>query len=83
MARTFQRMGAEVIARERRLREQVRKLTVVGSRTMAVFDDMEAAEKIRLYDKGVDPRGAGNPPGDFLAVRSGDIRIPKIGRAHV
>jgi predicted dehydrogenase len=57
---------------------KVRKLTVVGSRTMAVFDDMEAAEKIRLYDKGVDPRGAGNPPGDFLAVRSGDIRIPKI-----
>ncbi len=58
---------------------KVRKLTVVGSRRMAVFDDMEAAEKIRLYDKGVDSAGPnGLGPRDFLAVRSGDIHIPKI-----
>ena len=58
---------------------KVRKLTVVGSRTMAVFDDMEAAEKIRLYDKGVESAGpSGLSPRDFLAVRSGDIHIPKI-----
>ena len=37
---------------------KTRKLTLVGSRKMAVFDDMEAAEKVRLYDKGVD-RSAG------------------------
>ncbi len=57
---------------------KVRKLTVVGSRKMAVFDDMEAAEKIRLYDKGVDATDIGNTLRDSLAVRSGDIHIPKI-----
>ena len=29
-----------------------RKITVVGSDKMVVFDDMEAAEKVRVYDKG-------------------------------
>jgi hypothetical protein len=32
LARTFQRMGAEVVERERKLREQVTKLTVVIDR---------------------------------------------------
>src|SRR5205814_898759 len=31
-----------------------RKLTVVGAKKMVVFDDMEAREKVRIYDKGVD-----------------------------
>jgi predicted dehydrogenase len=29
-----------------------RRLTVVGSRQMAVFDDMAGREKLRIYDKG-------------------------------
>ena len=44
---------------------------------MAVFDDMEPAEKIRLHDKGPVPR----EPGSFaesLAVRFGETRIPRI-----
>jgi predicted dehydrogenase len=45
---------------------------------MAVFDDMEASEKIRIYDKGVDRAGAVVSYGDALTVRSGDILIPKI-----
>src|SRR5580765_5693421 len=31
-----------------------RKLTVVGAKKMVVFDDMEAREKLRIYDKGVE-----------------------------
>jgi predicted dehydrogenase len=56
-----------------------RLLTVVGSKKMVVFDDMEASEKVRVYDKGVD-RAAGQVVsyGDALTVRSGDIVIPKI-----
>jgi predicted dehydrogenase len=53
-------------------------LTVVGSRKMVVFDDMEASEKIRIYDKGVDRAGEVVSYGDALTVRSGDILIPKI-----
>jgi predicted dehydrogenase len=55
-----------------------RKLTVVGDRKMVVFDDMEPREKLRIYDKGVT-----RPPeyaswGESLAIREGDIFIPKI-----
>jgi predicted dehydrogenase len=58
---------------------KLRRLTVVGSRKMVVFDDMEASEKVRIYDKGVD-RAVGQVVsyGDALTVRSGDILIPKI-----
>jgi predicted dehydrogenase len=57
---------------------KVRRFTVVGSRKMAVFDDMEANEKIRIYDKGVDRAGEVVSYGDALTVRSGDILIPRI-----
>jgi predicted dehydrogenase len=57
---------------------KLRKFTVVGSRKMVVFDDMEASEKIRVYDKGVDRGPEVVSYGDALTVRSGDILIPKI-----
>ena len=57
---------------------KLRKFTVVGSQKMAVFDDMEASEKIRIYDKGVDRAGEIVAYGDALTVRSGDILIPRI-----
>jgi predicted dehydrogenase len=55
-----------------------RKLTIVGSKKMVVFDDMESSEKIKIYDKGVlvdDPVVSYN---DFFSVRSGDINIPHL-----
>jgi predicted dehydrogenase len=57
---------------------KLRRFTVVGSQKMAVFDDMEASEKVRLYDKGVDRGGQVVSYGDALTVRSGDILIPRI-----
>ncbi|NQT53234.1 Gfo/Idh/MocA family oxidoreductase [bacterium] len=33
---------------------KTRRITVVGSRKMAVFDDAESTEKLRVYDKGVE-----------------------------
>ena len=57
---------------------KLRKFTVVGSRKMVVFDDMEASEKVKIYDKGVDRAGEVVSYGDALTVRSGDILIPKI-----
>ncbi len=55
-----------------------RKLTVVGAKKMVVFDDMEAREKLRIYDKGVDRPPEYGSYGESLAVREGDIFIPKI-----
>ena len=55
-----------------------RKLTVVGARKMVVFDDMEPREKLRIYDKGVDRPPEYGSFGESLAVREGDIFIPRI-----
>ena len=57
---------------------KVRRLTVVGSRQMAVFDDVEPAEKLRIYDKGVDRMPQYNSYGDALTLRFGDIYVPSI-----
>lgn len=57
---------------------KIRKLTVVGSKKMAVFDDMESTEKIRIYDKGVKEVPATAPYSAGLTLRFGDITIPYI-----
>jgi predicted dehydrogenase len=58
---------------------KIRRLTVVGERKMAVFDDMEATEKVRIYDKGV--RGVTGETFEYkdaLTLRFGDILIPQL-----
>lgn len=56
---------------------KVRKLTIVGSAKMAVFDDMEPAEKIRIHDKGAAVTEPGTW-GEALSLRSGETRIPRL-----
>jgi len=58
-----------------------RKLTLVGSRKMAVFDDMEPTEKVRIYDRGVE-RPDYLPYGEALTLRFGDIVIPSVAAAE-
>jgi predicted dehydrogenase len=55
-----------------------RKLTVVGSKMMAVFDDTRSSEKIWLYDKGVNTRLDYATYGEYLSLRTGDILIPRV-----
>ncbi len=54
-----------------------RRLTVVGSRRMATFDDMDAERTLTVYDKGFDPDAA--VQGDYVA-RAGEQRSPAISR---
>lgn len=62
---------------------KVRRITVVGSEKMLVFDDVEPLEKIRIYDKGVEKPPYTNSFGDFqLSYRFGDIVIPRIPSAE-
>jgi len=56
---------------------KIRKVTLVGSQKMAVFDDMEAAEKIRVYDKGAEVKSVDSYV-EAITLRTGDILIPKI-----
>jgi predicted dehydrogenase len=52
-----------------------RRLTVVGSRRMATFDDMQIEGKLTIYDKGFDEDV--RSWGEYIA-RSGDIFSPRI-----
>ena len=56
---------------------KIRKVTLVGSNKMATFDNMDPNEKIRIYDKGVDMAGSVVGYEQSLAIRSGDMLIPK------
>lgn len=57
---------------------KIRKLTVVGSRKMAVFDDMATGEMIRMYDKGVEQSFDYATYGESLSLRWGDVLIPNV-----
>jgi predicted dehydrogenase len=56
---------------------KLRKITIVGSRKMAVFDDMEVSEKLKIYDKGVRSPSY-DTYGEYLSLRFGDITIPNV-----
>src|SRR5438094_6514119 len=63
--------------------QKVRKMTVVGSKKMVVYDDV-ADDKIAIYDKGIDRNAVLGEHMDFdrplptdFRYRSGDIRLPQ------
>jgi predicted dehydrogenase len=62
---------------------KVRRMTVVGTKKMAVYDDT-AEYKIAVYDKGIDPRAELGQTMDYdesargFLLRSGDVQFPKI-----
>ena len=58
---------------------KVRRITVVGSKKMIVYNDMETEQKLKIYDKGVEAPTYTNGFGEFQCnYRSGDIIIPNI-----
>lgn len=60
---------------------KIRKFTIVGTKKMLVFDDMEATEKVWIYDKGVEPKEA-LAYGEDLTLRFGDISVPYLKMAE-
>jgi len=60
---------------------KVRRITIVGSKKMAVFNDMENEQKIKIYDKGVTGSHdyTNGSFGEFqCSYHTGDITIPSI-----
>ena len=62
--------------------QKMRRTCVVGSKRMVVYDDMDPAEKIKVYDRGVefmDPQTFG----EFqLSYRMGDMNAPYLANAE-
>jgi hypothetical protein len=61
---------------------KTRKLTIVGSKKMAVFDDLEPNEKLKIYDKGAQINLNYNRFAEYVGLRFGDITIPHIRAAE-
>lgn len=57
---------------------KIRKTTIVGSEKMAVFDDMETTEMVKIYDKGVSQNLDYGSYGEALSLRFGDVVLPYI-----
>jgi predicted dehydrogenase len=58
---------------------KVRRVTVVGSQKMIVYNDIEPLEKIKIYDRGVESPNYPSNFGEFqCSYRYGDIVIPNI-----
>ena len=58
---------------------KVRKTTIVGSKKMLLYNDVETQEKIKIYDKGVDAPPHYDTYADFqFSYRYGDIYSPRL-----
>jgi predicted dehydrogenase len=65
--------------------EKIRKITVVGSKGMAVFDDVNKREIIKVYDHAINDSLINSTP-DYHdhqnIVRIGDISVPDIEQSE-
>jgi predicted dehydrogenase len=62
---------------------KVRRVTIVGSKKMIVYNDIENEQKIKIYDKGVETPAYTNSFADFqCSYHYGDITIPRIRYAE-
>lgn len=57
---------------------KTRRLTIVGSKRMAVFDDLEPNEKLKIYDKGAEISTDYDTFAEYVGLRFGDITVPYI-----
>jgi len=60
---------------------KTRKLTVVGGKKMAVFDDTSPDQKLAVFDKGVEPPATLSYE-EGVRIRTGDILIPALKMAE-
>jgi predicted dehydrogenase len=61
---------------------KIRKMTIVGDQKMAVFDDVELQEKVRIYDKGATRPQSYESYGEGVTLRQGDIFMPYVKSAE-
>jgi predicted dehydrogenase len=58
---------------------KIRRITIVGSKKMVVYDDVEPDEKIKIYDKGVDTPPYSDTLEQFrLSYRYGEVTSPRV-----
>lgn len=61
---------------------KVRTTLLGGEKRMLVWNDLEADEKIKVYDKGVEVSSAENVYNLLVSYRSGDMWSPRVEQAE-
>jgi predicted dehydrogenase len=59
---------------------KLRTTLVGGDKKMLVWNDLEADEKLKVYDKGVDIKNRENVYDLLISYRSGDVWVPKVNQ---
>ena len=58
--------------------QKVRRVTLVGSEKMVVFDDLSESDRIRIYNRGVTITNGPDLSYHSVAYRDGEVHIPRI-----
>ena len=57
---------------------KIRKTLIGGTKSMIVYDDTEASEKVKVYDKGIDVTTREGVYDTLVQYRTGDMLSPKL-----
>jgi predicted dehydrogenase len=57
---------------------KIRKTLIGGTKSMIVYDDTEASEKLKIYDKGIEVTTREGVYDTLVQYRTGDMLSPKI-----
>lgn len=59
---------------------KVRTTLIGGQKKMIVWNDLEADEKVRVYDKGVDIKDGDSTQAVLVSYRTGDMWAPRVAQ---
>lgn len=59
---------------------KIRKTLIGGTKSMIVYDDTEASEKVKIYDKGIDVTTREGVYDTLVQYRTGDMLSPKLNQ---
>lgn len=60
--------------------KKIRRISIIGSKKMATWDDLELNTPVAIYDKGANAQQEYNNFGEFLRIHmwDHDVRLPKV-----
>jgi predicted dehydrogenase len=61
---------------------KIRRTLIGGTRSMIVYDDTEASEKVKVYDKGIDVTTREGVYSTLVQYRTGDMLSPKLDQTE-
>jgi predicted dehydrogenase len=61
---------------------KVRRILIGGTKLMAVYDDMDPSEKVKLYDRGVAISGTDSFYKALVEYRTGDMFAPHVAQTE-